>query len=489
MADAIQNQLDRAFNLIQQEKLAEALTLLRQVISAQPGNADAWWLMANAVTEPQAAFDALSNVLRLNPLHEDAREAYDQLVAEFPHFVAPTASADEFSADVPVDIDDLLRRTGPLDQRRNDPLSRPQDGIDVSSAYLDEIWEQRQTAGASPAGENADLDALFGGGAMRNVPATPTEEEDLTALFSGRAPRSPDDGLREEDLDEDVSFTEEDFAVEASEEEDLAKFFTPDIPDDDEVLVEAEETVAAVVEPEPVAERKLDDFFSPTDEAELDEAADETGAVAVPVAQPLFDPFAEREPQFVEAAASGDAAPAEPKARRERRARAETPAPMIVTGPLGPEDLERPINRRRSPLPRLLLLVAAIAIVLFVVYLFLSQNQPVSAPGPAAAEALNVDLRDAGYQEASSAIENGVLQVEFCALPGPDLQSRAYEAMSKIAARAAEARDQVQNAQIEVKTCGADQVLYRASAPISALTSFVDSAGDARTFRASWQPN
>jgi hypothetical protein len=37
--------------------------------------------------------------------------------------------------------------------------------------------------------------------------------------------------------------------------------------------------------------------------------------------------------------------------------------------------------------------------------------------------------------------------------------------------------------------CGADQVLYRASAPISALTSFVDSAQDARTFRASWLPN
>ncbi|MCC7209428.1 MAG: hypothetical protein IT323_19115, partial [Anaerolineae bacterium] len=486
MADSIQNQLDRAFNLIQQEKLPEAVGLLRQVLAAQPNNADAWWLMANAVTEPEAAFDALSNVLRLNPLHEEAREAYDQLVAEYPQFVAPT-SPDEFSPDVPVDIDDLLRRTGPLDQRRNDPLSRPQDGIDVSSAYLDEIWEQRQTAGASEATGNADLDALFGGGEMRNVPATPTEEEDLTALFSGRAPASVDDGLREEDLDADGGFTEEDFGLDTTEE-DLEKFFKPDIPDEEEIAAEVE-TPATVAEPE--VEEDLEKFFAPADDATASteparvEAMDETAAVTAP--RPLFDPFAEREPGFVEEATGGEAAPAEPKPRRERRPRTET-APVVVTGPLGPEDLERPVNRRRNPLPRLILLVAAVAIVVGVAYLLLMQNQPVTAPGPAAADALAADLRDAGYQEPSSVIENGVFQVKFCALPGPDLQAKAYEAMSKIAARAAEVRDQVQNAQIEVKTCGADQVLYRASAPISALTSFVDSAGDARTFRASWQP-
>lgn len=79
MADTPRTQLERAFRLIQEERLDEALGILRPILDSDPKNADAWWLYANAVSEPGEARQALETVLRLNPKNTEARELLDQL--------------------------------------------------------------------------------------------------------------------------------------------------------------------------------------------------------------------------------------------------------------------------------------------------------------------------------------------------------------------------------------------------------------------------
>ncbi len=81
MAENPRSQLERAYSLIQQEQMYEALGILEPLLAKDPNNIDAWWLMANAVSEPQAARRALDNVLRLDPNRADARHLLDELNA------------------------------------------------------------------------------------------------------------------------------------------------------------------------------------------------------------------------------------------------------------------------------------------------------------------------------------------------------------------------------------------------------------------------
>src|SRR5579859_1231710 len=84
MADSTRSQLEQAYKLIQQEDLDGALAILRPVVKSQPNNADAWWLVANAVSEPKEAYDALNNVIRLKPRHAEARDLLNKLTEQFP---------------------------------------------------------------------------------------------------------------------------------------------------------------------------------------------------------------------------------------------------------------------------------------------------------------------------------------------------------------------------------------------------------------------
>ena len=54
MADTPRTQLERAYRLIQQERLDEASALLQPLVKKEPDNADAWWLLANAVRAGEA---------------------------------------------------------------------------------------------------------------------------------------------------------------------------------------------------------------------------------------------------------------------------------------------------------------------------------------------------------------------------------------------------------------------------------------------------
>lgn len=83
MSDTRQ-QLAKAFDLIRQDQLDAAMTLLRPITEAQPENADAWWLLANASSEPRDARRALVNVLKLNPSYPKARALLDKLNELYP---------------------------------------------------------------------------------------------------------------------------------------------------------------------------------------------------------------------------------------------------------------------------------------------------------------------------------------------------------------------------------------------------------------------
>jgi tetratricopeptide (TPR) repeat protein len=127
---SIREQLEEAYELIQQEQLDEATAFLKPILDDNPDNADAWWLMANAVSEPRDARRALVNVLKNNPRHTKAREMLDKLnelypprddelmmmleipeIEDDPFGRAPKTSDDDllnlFDSDADIDLDDL----------------------------------------------------------------------------------------------------------------------------------------------------------------------------------------------------------------------------------------------------------------------------------------------------------------------------------------------------------------------------------------------
>ncbi|MBC7810601.1 MAG: hypothetical protein H7175_05610 [Burkholderiales bacterium] len=72
-------QLQQVYQLIKDGQKREAIDILKPIVKNDPDNADAWWLMANAVTDPDYKRRALENVLRLRPNHVKAQNMLDGL--------------------------------------------------------------------------------------------------------------------------------------------------------------------------------------------------------------------------------------------------------------------------------------------------------------------------------------------------------------------------------------------------------------------------
>jgi hypothetical protein len=66
--------IKRAYQLIQAGRKTEALTILKPVLQDEPKNIQAWWLVANALTDPSQTRHALERVLQLDPKHAAARQ-------------------------------------------------------------------------------------------------------------------------------------------------------------------------------------------------------------------------------------------------------------------------------------------------------------------------------------------------------------------------------------------------------------------------------
>jgi pre-peptidase len=73
-------QMQQVYQLIKSGQKQQAIQVLLPILKADRDNADAWWLMANAVSDnPERARQALENVLRLRPDHPQARQMLDRL--------------------------------------------------------------------------------------------------------------------------------------------------------------------------------------------------------------------------------------------------------------------------------------------------------------------------------------------------------------------------------------------------------------------------
>jgi hypothetical protein len=88
MSDATEQVLARAYELIEEDRLSEAEAILKPVLETDAENADAWWLYAHAVSDPETARMALNQVLRLDSNYEGAGALLDRLGEAYP---APAA--------------------------------------------------------------------------------------------------------------------------------------------------------------------------------------------------------------------------------------------------------------------------------------------------------------------------------------------------------------------------------------------------------------
>lgn len=93
---SVNDQLQRAYQLIRAGSRQDAVQVLMPVLRADPANADAWWLLANAVTDPNQKKRALEEVLKLRPNDDRARKMLDQIAPPPP---PPPPAADPFDMD------------------------------------------------------------------------------------------------------------------------------------------------------------------------------------------------------------------------------------------------------------------------------------------------------------------------------------------------------------------------------------------------------
>lgn len=90
-------QLQQAYELIRKGNKQQAVQILVPLLKTDKDNANAWWLLANAVENRDQARQALENVLRLRPNDEKAQKMLEKLQPAPPPPPAPVQ--DDFSFD------------------------------------------------------------------------------------------------------------------------------------------------------------------------------------------------------------------------------------------------------------------------------------------------------------------------------------------------------------------------------------------------------
>lgn len=110
MSNDINQSLSEVYDLIEANDLNEAERLLKPILSEHPDNADAWWLYAHAVQDPEAARMALNTVLKIDEDYPEAKSLLQTLDEKYPEavFVPPslpdlpesTVTDDDFDEDL-----------------------------------------------------------------------------------------------------------------------------------------------------------------------------------------------------------------------------------------------------------------------------------------------------------------------------------------------------------------------------------------------------
>jgi len=96
--------LQQAYELIKANKKQEAVNMLLPILKFDDKNADAWWLMANALEKPDEIREALEKVLSLRPSNERARKMLDNLNQRYPP--PDRKEDDKFAFDDPLEVID-----------------------------------------------------------------------------------------------------------------------------------------------------------------------------------------------------------------------------------------------------------------------------------------------------------------------------------------------------------------------------------------------
>ncbi|MBX3063789.1 MAG: tetratricopeptide repeat protein [Anaerolineae bacterium] len=447
MSDAMRDQLERAYNLIQQEQLDDAVNLLRPIVARDPDNPDAWWLLANAVSEPHDAYNALTNVLRLEPNHDQARELLDNLLQEFPELGASgDASADMFSTSASdmrstqslgTDWDAEFKATPSAEPIRDldDLFADYSSSVDIDALTEDDPLAAEPVANASyeidsyfkAEGDDAeDLDAMFSSN-VKNAPTTRTEENDLDALF----------GVKSEDKPAGAEAFNDPFGAN-----------DPDFLDD--VIVPTD-----VVEPTMTATQMPDEKRRTRTGKSTTR---QSGAV------PKGDPFA----------------PATASRRRPRWLPIVAGLALIaVVALVAWIALFRPFDTTKTDVTSNTTATADVSAAV---------TMAASLPELATTQQL---LTQANFAHPVVTLSDGKFAVKTCETPSRNLKARFYEAISLIGQQAAKLRDQVKTAELELTSCAnPDMLLYRAAAPIDAVIGYVDGGEtDAATYRAAWVAN
>jgi len=75
----VEQTLDQAYQLIENNQLGEAERLLQGLLPQHEANPDVWWLLAHATQDAKRGQEALNKVLSISPDRQDAREILQRL--------------------------------------------------------------------------------------------------------------------------------------------------------------------------------------------------------------------------------------------------------------------------------------------------------------------------------------------------------------------------------------------------------------------------
>lgn len=115
MSEPTRGQLQQVYQLIKTGQNQEAIDILRPILTVDPNNADAWWLMANAATEPAEQRAALNRVLLLRPDHKQAQEKLNALeTAQEFRFDEPEKPKRDFPSSSPLIVQPAKSGTNPI---------------------------------------------------------------------------------------------------------------------------------------------------------------------------------------------------------------------------------------------------------------------------------------------------------------------------------------------------------------------------------------
>jgi len=148
MADSVRAQLVQAYNWIKEGKRQQAEDLLITVLKNHPENADAWWLMANALTDPQEQREALEEVIGLRPGDDKARKMLARIAPPPPpppveESHDPFADLLEETPTVASSASSTNRATLATDPFNDDPFGVVADTDDDPFAEIDEKPKHR----------------------------------------------------------------------------------------------------------------------------------------------------------------------------------------------------------------------------------------------------------------------------------------------------------------------------------------------------------